>query len=111
MAVTPITGTGANDQVTTKSRQPKIQLPPNLDTRQCHWSRAKLQRHAQRQHANARYKVHCTTSSTPKWGATSTCECKRWKTDAPTTKLSQQATVTEQQEQQEQEERSSDKEY
>jgi len=30
MAVTPITGTGANDQVTTKSRQPKIQLPPNL---------------------------------------------------------------------------------
>lgn len=38
-------------------------------------------------------------------------KCKRWETDAPTTRLSQQATVTEQQEQQEQEERSSDKEY
>jgi len=41
-------------------------------------------------------------------------KCKRWETDAQTTRLSQQATVTEQQEQQEQqeqEERSSDKEY
>ena len=41
-------------------------------------------------------------------------KCKRWETDAPTTRLPQQATVTEQQEQQEQqeqEERRSDKEY
>ena len=39
-------------------------------------------------------------------------KCKRWKTDAQTKRLSQQATVTEQQEQQEQQEqkeRSSDK--
>jgi len=36
-----VNGTNANDQVTTKSQQPNIQLPPKLDTRRCHWSRTK----------------------------------------------------------------------